>query len=79
MSIRIMGAVASGGLLLAAFIEVTETEGIWTIQSGIFPENTASLALHRRHGLVGTRERLGELGDEWRDVVMVERRSPMVG
>ena len=58
-----------------------EAAGIWTVQAGIFPENQASLALHRRCGFrtVGVRERLGKLGDRWRDVVLVERRSPLVG
>lgn len=66
-----------GGLLLRALIESTEAAGIWTIQSGIFPENTASLALHRRAGfrVVGTRERIGRHHGVWRDVVLVERRS----
>jgi phosphinothricin acetyltransferase len=55
--------------------------GIWTIQGGIFPENTASLALHVRAGfrVIGTRERVGEHFGRWRDVVLVERRSPVIG
>ncbi|MFC9810517.1 GNAT family N-acetyltransferase [Streptomyces virginiae] len=63
--------------LLDAFIDSTEAAGIWTIQSGIFPENTASLALHRRAGfrVIGTRERIGRHHDRWRDVVLLERRS----
>ncbi|MET8897800.1 GNAT family N-acetyltransferase [Streptomyces albogriseolus] len=66
--------------LLAALIDSTERAGIWTIQSGIFPENTASLAVHRRAGfrVVGTRERIGRHRGVWRDVVVVERRSPAV-
>lgn len=66
-----------GGLLLRALIESTEAAGIWTIQSGIFPENTASLAVHRRAGfrVVGTRERIGRHHGVWRDVVLLERRS----
>jgi phosphinothricin acetyltransferase len=69
-----------GIALLNALIGSTETAGIWTIQSGIFPENTASLALHRRAGfrVVGTRERVGRHHGAWRDVVMIERRSPVV-
>lgn len=72
-----------GRALLEAFIADTETAGVWTIQSGIFPTNTASLALHRRAGfrIVGVRERLGRHpadGGAWRDVVLVERRSPIV-
>jgi L-amino acid N-acyltransferase YncA len=69
-----------GRTLLTALIESTERAGIWTIQSGIFPENTGSLALHAAAGfrVVGTRERLGQHHGRWRDVVLVERRSPVV-
>lgn len=67
--------------LLATFIASTEQAGIWTIQSGIFPENTASIALHRAAGFrtVGTRERIGQHHGRWRDVVLMERRSQVVG
>lgn len=67
-------------LLLATLIASTEAAGIWTIQSGIFPENTASLALHTRSGfrVVGTRERVGRRHGRWRDVVLLERRSPAI-
>jgi L-amino acid N-acyltransferase YncA len=70
-----------GAALLAALISSTEAAGIWTIQSGVFPENTASLRLHERAGfrVVGTRERIGRHHGEWRDVVLIERRSPAVG
>ncbi|GAA2742200.1 GNAT family N-acetyltransferase [Kitasatospora cinereorecta] len=66
--------------LLEALTVSTEAAGIWTIQSGIFPENTASLALHERAGfrVIGTRERIGRHHGVWRDVVLVERRSPLV-
>ncbi|MFF0553529.1 GNAT family N-acetyltransferase [Streptomyces sp. NPDC004311] len=66
--------------LLDALIASTETAGIWTIQSGIFPENTASLALHQRAGfrVLGTRERIGRHHGTWRDVVLLERRSTVV-
>lgn len=66
--------------LLKALVDSTEAAGIWTIQSGIFPENTASLAVHERAGfrVVGTRERVGRHHGLWRDVVLVERRSPAV-
>jgi len=68
----------TGRRLLDALIASTEAAGIWTIQSGIFPENTASLALHRAAGFraVGTRERIGQHHGRWRDVILIERRSP---
>lgn len=67
-----------GRHLLEAFIAYADTAGIWTIQSGIFPENVASVELHRRCGfrIVGTRERLGQLNGIWRDVLLMERRKP---
>ncbi len=66
-----------GRALLAAFIDSTEQAGIWTIQSGIFPENAASLALHAAAGFrtVGIRERIGRHHGRWRDVVLIERRT----
>jgi L-amino acid N-acyltransferase YncA len=70
----------TGRRLLDTLIASTEAAGIWTIQSGIFPENAASLALHRAAGFraVGTRERIGRHHGRWRDVVLIERRSPVV-
>jgi phosphinothricin acetyltransferase len=70
-----------GERLLRALVQSAEQSGIWTIQSGIFPENEASVALHRRCGfrVVGVRERLGRLDGVWRDVVLLERRSEVVG
>lgn len=70
-----------GLALLEALVASTEAAGIWTIQSGVFPENTASLALHARAGfrVVGVRERIGQLRARWRDVVVIERRSRVVG
>jgi L-amino acid N-acyltransferase YncA len=67
-----------GRLLLETFITHADASGIWTIQSGIFPENVTSVELHRRCGfrVVGTRERLGQLNGEWRDVLLMERRKP---
>jgi L-amino acid N-acyltransferase YncA len=69
-----------GRLLLDTLITSTEAAGIWTIQSGVFPENTASLALHEKAGfrVVGTRELLGQHHGRWRDVVLIERRSPAI-
>lgn len=70
----------AGKLLLNGLVRESEQNGIWTLQAGIFPENTASLALHRSAGFraVGVRERLGFLNGEWRDVVLMERRTPIV-
>ena len=67
--------------LLGRLIEESERHGIWTLQAGILPENQASLALHRRCGFreVGRREKIGKLHGVWRDVVLLERRSPRVG
>ncbi|WP_210405872.1 GNAT family N-acetyltransferase [Micromonospora sp. MH33] len=69
-----------GRLLLDALIASTEQAGIWTIQSGVFPENIASLALHTACGFrtVGTRERFGRHHGTWRDVTLIERRSPTI-
>ncbi|GIF40402.1 phosphinothricin acetyltransferase [Actinoplanes xinjiangensis] len=69
-----------GRTLLHAVIDSTEAAGIWTIQSGVFPENTGSLALHTACGfrVIGTRDRVGRLHGRWRDVVLLERRSPVV-
>jgi phosphinothricin acetyltransferase len=70
-----------GAALLAALIGSAEAAGVWTIQSGIFPENTASLRLHARAGfrVVGLRERLGRHHGRWRDVLLLERRSTATG
>lgn len=70
-----------GSALLAMLVEESERRGIWTLQAGIFPENAASLALHRKAGFreVGRRERLGAMNGCWRDVVLMERRSQIVG
>jgi L-amino acid N-acyltransferase YncA len=70
-----------GAVLLAALIASAEQAGIWTIQSGVFPENTASLRLHEQAGfrMVGTRERVGRQHGRWRDTILIERRSAVAG
>jgi L-amino acid N-acyltransferase YncA len=75
-----------GSQLLQELIRATEAQGIWTIQSSIFPENQASMALHIRNGfrVVGRRERIarmeyGPYAGQWRDTVLIERRSAVVG
>jgi phosphinothricin acetyltransferase len=70
-----------GRTLLFELVRAAEEAGIWTLQAGIFPENVASLAIHRRCGFrrVGRRERIGKQGAVWRDVVLLERRSRSIG
>lgn len=72
---------ASAEPLLKALIASAEKGGIWTLQAMIFPENEPSLALHFgcEFRQVGRRERLGKLRDKWHDVVLLERRSRVVG
>jgi L-amino acid N-acyltransferase YncA len=69
-----------GRALLEALTRGADLDGIWTIQAGVFPENRASLALHRACAfrVVGVRERIGKLDGTWRDVVLLERRSAVV-
>lgn len=71
----------AGRALLRALVAESERAGIWTLQAGIFPENKVSLALHERCGFrtVGVRDRLGQMDGIWRDVVLLERRSMVVG
>jgi L-amino acid N-acyltransferase YncA len=70
-----------GDVLMEALIRESELKGIWTLQAGIFPENTGSLKLHQKHGfrIIGIKERIGKMDDTWRDVAMLERRSTVVG
>lgn len=70
-----------GKQLLQELISRAENAGIWTIQTGIFPENVASVALHEKCGfrIIGTRERIGQLDGVWRDVYFMERRSTVAG
>ncbi|MGC2196968.1 MAG: N-acetyltransferase family protein [Terriglobales bacterium] len=70
-----------GKALLTTLIEHSELNGIWTLQAGIFPENAASISLHRSCGFreVGRREKIGLLKGVWRDVVLLERRSVKAG
>ncbi len=82
VAVRSPGEALGPGLpaLLNALIASIEAAGIWTIQSGIFSENTASLRLHQQAGfrIIGTRERIGRHRGAWRDVVLIERRSPII-
>jgi len=66
-----------GKMLLHSLVEQSERCGIWTLQAGIFPENVLSIALDKVCGFreVGVRQRIGQLGDVWRDVLLLERRA----
>ena len=70
-----------GTALLGELVRRSEDSGLWTLQAGIFPENRATVALHRKHGFreVGRRERIGKMGGRWRDTLLLERRSEVVG
>src|SRR5436190_190460 len=70
-----------GTKLLRELVSASEKAGAWTLQAGIFPENHASIRLHERAGfrVIGHRERIASLEGRWRDVVLMERRSAMVG
>lgn len=69
-----------GRALLAHLVAASEEAGLWTLQAGIFPENVASIRLHEALGfrVVGRREKLGQMNGRWRDVMLLERRSPQV-
>ena len=70
-----------GSILLQKLIYDSEEHGFWMLQSGIFPENKASVSLHQKFGfrIVGKRERIAKMKDNWRDVILMERRSKTVG
>jgi len=70
-----------GKKLLQTLIDESEARGIWTLQAGIFPENKASVALHEKFGfrIVGVREKIGQMDGVWRDTLLLERRSKVVG
>ena len=70
-----------GRILMEALIKESEAEGLWTIQSGIFPENEGSIELHKKMGFrfIGKRERVGKLDGVWKDNLLFERRSKLVG
>jgi phosphinothricin acetyltransferase len=70
-----------GSALLRALVDSSEENGIWTLQARIFPENASSIALHRKCGfrVVGTREGIGWMDGRWRDTLLMERRSGIVG
>ena len=73
--------IGIGKMLLRALIDESETHGVWMLQAGIFPENSASIALHKSCGFreVGVRQRIGQMNGTWRDVLLLERRSARTG
>jgi L-amino acid N-acyltransferase YncA len=73
--------IGVGDKLMVSLIKESELNGIWSLQAGIFPENAGSLNLHHKHGFrtIGIKERIGKMGDTWRDVMILERRSQVVG
>jgi L-amino acid N-acyltransferase YncA len=70
-----------GQALLERLVQASEEAGLWTLQAGIFPENTSSLRIHERAGfrMIGRRERIGQMQGQWRDTMLLERRSAAVG
>lgn len=70
-----------GNRLLSELISASERHNIWMLQAGIFPENFGSLALHKNNGFrqLGLREKLGQMHGVWRDVILIERRSKLIG
>jgi len=69
-----------GTALLTSLLQATEAQGLWTVQALVFPENVGGLKLHEKVGfeVVGTRRRIGRHRGRWRDMVLLERRSPAV-
>ncbi|PHQ76696.1 MAG: phosphinothricin acetyltransferase [Shewanella sp.] len=70
-----------GTSLLLELVELSEVAGLWSLQAGIFPENEASLHIHKKCGftVLGTRDRLGKMNGIWRNVTLLERRSQVEG
>ncbi len=70
-----------GTLLLGELVNESELNQIWTLQASIFPENTSSIQVHKKHGfrIIGHREKIGQLNGHWRDTVIMQRRSHIIG
>ena len=73
--------IGVGHALMKQLIVESEWEGFWTLQAGVFPENEDSIGLHKKNGfrIIGTREKIGQMNNLWRDSVLMERRSHVVG
>ncbi|MFT5505188.1 MAG: L-amino acid N-acyltransferase YncA [Gammaproteobacteria bacterium] len=70
-----------GSALLKILVDESEANNIWTLQSSVFPENRATVALHKKYGFreLGIRQRIAKLDGQWRDTLIMERRSQIVG
>ena len=70
-----------GSLLIYKVITSSEEQGIWSLYSSVFPENTATIKLHEKFNfrIIGTREKIGQIDGKWRDTILLERRSSMTG
>lgn len=84
VSIYLDGSVQGKGLgtvMLKKLVLDSEEHGFWTLQAGIFPENFVSIKIHEKQGfkIVGRREKIGEMNGKWRDIILLERRSKVVG
>jgi L-amino acid N-acyltransferase YncA len=84
VSVYVSAAARGKGLgkqLLNALVTASEAAGLWTLQAGIFPENAASIAIHEACGfrVLGTREKIGKMHGQWRDTVLLEKRSKVTG
>ena len=84
VSVYVAAAARGKGIgkkLLNALIQETEKNNFWTLQAGVFPENTASIKIHEESGfrIIGKREKIGQLKGVWRDTLLLERRSTIVG
>ncbi|MES2006239.1 MAG: N-acetyltransferase family protein [Bacteroidota bacterium] len=84
ISVYVSAATRGKGIgkqLLQSLIEASEKENYWTLQAGIFPENTASIRLHESCGfrIIGKREKIGKMNGVWRDTILLERRSTLTG
>jgi len=75
------GGQGIGRALLKRLVRESEQSGIWTLQASVFPQNSASISLHKSCGFreVGTRERIGKMQAVWRDTILLERRSKTAG
>ena len=75
------GGKGIGSALMKKVIESSEAHGIWTLYSSVFAENIATVKLHEKFGfrVIGIREKIAKLDDEWRDTILLERRSKIIG